>query len=105
MKIILFASLLALAFTDAAPLEKRDTVQGFDISHYQGTVNFKGAYSSGARFVIIKVGKLPHVQTIRTHWANRTVWQLSDQEDRPQRGRRTPTQTSPAITAEQQAPA
>ncbi|KAL8687700.1 MAG: hypothetical protein Q9218_006200 [Villophora microphyllina] len=38
----------------AEPLEKRDTVQGFDISHYQGTVNFKGAYSSGARFVIIK---------------------------------------------------
>ncbi|KAL9596233.1 MAG: hypothetical protein Q9219_005944 [cf. Caloplaca sp. 3 TL-2023] len=35
-------------------LEKRATVQGFDISHYQGTVNFKGAYSSGARFVIIK---------------------------------------------------
>lgn len=56
MKTILFASLLALAFTDAAPLEKRDTVQGFDISHYQGTVNFNGAYSSGARFVIIKVG-------------------------------------------------
>ena len=55
MKTTLFASLLALAFTDAAPLEKRDTVQGFDISHYQGTVNFNGAYSSGARFVIIKV--------------------------------------------------
>nr|QNJ46240.1 GH25 muramidase [Curreya sp.] len=30
------------------------TVPGFDISHYQGTVNFAGAYSSGARFVIIK---------------------------------------------------
>jgi len=29
-------------------------VSGFDISHYQGTVNFAGAYSSGARFVIIK---------------------------------------------------
>lgn len=39
----------------AEPLEKRSTVQGFDISHYQGTVDFKGAYSSGARFVIIKV--------------------------------------------------
>ncbi|KAI4089970.1 MAG: hypothetical protein L6R37_007964 [Teloschistes peruensis] len=38
----------------AEPLEKRSTVQGFDISHYQGTVDFKGAYSSGARFVIIK---------------------------------------------------
>ncbi|EGO51920.1 N,O-diacetylmuramidase [Neurospora tetrasperma FGSC 2508] len=30
------------------------TVQGFDISHYQGSVNFARAYSSGARFVIIK---------------------------------------------------
>lgn len=32
------------------------TVQGFDISSYQPSVNFAGAYSSGARFVIIKVG-------------------------------------------------
>ncbi|OCK75562.1 glycoside hydrolase family 25 protein [Lepidopterella palustris CBS 459.81] len=32
----------------------RATVQGFDISHYQGTVDFSSAYSSGARFVIIK---------------------------------------------------
>nr|QNJ46252.1 GH25 muramidase [Ascobolus sp.] len=29
-------------------------VPGFDISHYQSTVNFADAYSSGARFVIIK---------------------------------------------------
>lgn len=33
----------------------RATVQGFDISHWQPTVNFAAAYSSGARFVIIKV--------------------------------------------------
>ena len=104
MKITLFASLLALAFTDAAPLEKRDTVQGFDISHYQGTVNFKGAYSSGARFVIIKVGICLMCQTIPRHRANRTLWQLSDLENRLQRGRRTLIQTSPAITAEQRAP-
>ena len=42
----------------AAPvvqIEKRDTVKGFDISHYQPTVNYQGAYNSGARFVIIKV--------------------------------------------------
>ena len=32
------------------------TVQGFDISDYQPSVNFAAAYSSGARFVIIKVG-------------------------------------------------
>ncbi len=31
------------------------TVQGFDISDYQTSVNFAAAYSSGARFVIIKV--------------------------------------------------
>ncbi|KAK1248933.1 hypothetical protein MKX08_007153 [Trichoderma sp. CBMAI-0020] len=30
------------------------SVQGFDISHYQPTVNFAKAYSDGARFVIIK---------------------------------------------------
>ncbi|PTB43873.1 uncharacterized protein TrAFT101_002438 [Trichoderma asperellum] len=30
------------------------SVQGFDISHYQPTVNFQKAYSDGARFVIIK---------------------------------------------------
>ncbi|KAL9628788.1 MAG: hypothetical protein Q9204_005660, partial [Flavoplaca sp. TL-2023a] len=35
-------------------LDKRDTVKGFDISHYQPTVNYQGAYNSGARFVIIK---------------------------------------------------
>ncbi|KAI0453968.1 glycoside hydrolase family 25 protein [Xylaria acuta] len=29
-------------------------VQGFDISHYQSSVNFAAAYSAGARFVIIK---------------------------------------------------
>ena len=31
------------------------TVPGFDISHYQATVDFKGAYAAGARFVLIKV--------------------------------------------------
>ena len=31
------------------------SVQGFDISGYQGNVDFAGAYASGARFVIIKV--------------------------------------------------
>ncbi|KAK3693279.1 N,O-diacetylmuramidase [Podospora appendiculata] len=39
---------LALAGTAQA------TVQGFDISHYQSSVNFAAAYSAGARFVIIK---------------------------------------------------
>lgn len=31
------------------------TVQGFDISNYQSSVDFSAAYASGARFVIIKV--------------------------------------------------
>lgn len=59
MKLNFLAASLAICQTTfAAPadtLEKRATVQGFDISHYQTSVNFKGAYSSGARFVIIKV--------------------------------------------------
>lgn len=42
------ASFLALANGALA------TVQGFDISHYQSSVDFAAAYSSGARFVIIK---------------------------------------------------
>lgn len=33
-------------------------VQGFDISHYQETVDYQGAYDSGARFVMIKVFSL-----------------------------------------------
>jgi GH25 family lysozyme M1 (1,4-beta-N-acetylmuramidase) len=50
------AAILALAATAHA------TVQGFDISNYQPNVNFAGAYSSGARFVIIKVSSThPHL--------------------------------------------
>ena len=52
-------SIAALGIVSAAPtaaLEERiSSVQGFDISSHQPTVNFSGAYSSGARFVIIKV--------------------------------------------------
>ena len=57
MKLQTISLFVALGFVDAAPsnLEKRATVQGFDISHYQGTVDFQSAYNSGARFVIIKV--------------------------------------------------
>lgn len=58
MKLSTAFAVLVSTLASAAPapsnLEKRATVQGFDISHYQGTVNFAGAYSSGARFVIIK---------------------------------------------------
>lgn len=40
-------------------------VQGFDISHYQSSVNFAAAYSAGARFVIIKVSD--HAMARITH--------------------------------------
>lgn len=43
---VIAASLLGMA---------QATVQGFDISSYQPSVDFAAAYSSGARFVIIKV--------------------------------------------------
>jgi GH25 family lysozyme M1 (1,4-beta-N-acetylmuramidase) len=56
MKITALPFLLVAA--SATPLETRASgVQGFDISSYQGTVDFAGAYSSGARFVMIKVNK------------------------------------------------
>lgn len=45
----LFTSLSCLAGIASA------SVQGFDISHYQASVNFGAAYADGARFVIIKV--------------------------------------------------
>jgi GH25 family lysozyme M1 (1,4-beta-N-acetylmuramidase) len=50
---ILFLSILALAHT--APHQKRDSVYGFDISHYQSSVDFDAAYNDGGlRFVYIK---------------------------------------------------
>ncbi|KAE8334020.1 glycoside hydrolase superfamily [Aspergillus sergii] len=46
-----------LALTATAGLSLKatsDTVQGFDISNHQATVDFKAAYNDGARFVMIK---------------------------------------------------
>ena len=57
MKSITAAALLGLAATVQAD------VDGFDISHYQETVDYAGAYGAGARFVIIKVST-PHHQTV-----------------------------------------
>jgi GH25 family lysozyme M1 (1,4-beta-N-acetylmuramidase) len=58
---------LLLAAASATPLETRASgVQGFDISSYQGTVDFAGAYSSGARFVMIKVNSYSNIITGRT---------------------------------------
>ncbi|KAK4246162.1 glycoside hydrolase [Corynascus novoguineensis] len=48
MKSVLVASIAAFAAGVQA------AVQGFDISHYQSSVDFAAAYKSGARFVIIK---------------------------------------------------
>ncbi|KAI1105398.1 glycoside hydrolase family 25 protein [Jackrogersella minutella] len=45
---LFFATLLSLGSVALA------AVPGFDISHYQSSVDFAAAYSSGARFVIIK---------------------------------------------------
>ncbi|MDI1492709.1 MAG: hypothetical protein OHK93_004491 [Ramalina farinacea] len=50
---LLFLSALTVA-APTTPIEKRATVQGFDLSHYQANVDFQGAYNDGARFVIIK---------------------------------------------------
>ena len=54
---------IALSIALVAGTAHAAGVQGFDISSYQGTVDFAGAYTSGARFVIIKVCHLassPH---------------------------------------------
>lgn len=53
------ATLFGLAATAQA------AVDGFDISNYQESVDYAGAYEAGARFVIIKVGS-PSVLTVST---------------------------------------
>lgn len=45
---------LRLEERNATELTKRDSVQGFDISHYQGSVNYQAAYNGGLRFAYIK---------------------------------------------------
>lgn len=59
MKNTAISLLFAAGVASARPLEARASgVQGFDISSYQGDVDFAGAYASGARFVMIKVSEL-----------------------------------------------
>lgn len=53
-------ALLGLAATALA------AVDGFDISHYQESVNYAGAFNAGARFVIIKVQSTPHQPRLPT---------------------------------------
>lgn len=45
----------SLLTTVALATAAHAAVQGFDISNWQPSVDFAAAYSSGARFVIIKV--------------------------------------------------
>jgi len=45
---------VAVASADPVEIETLATVKGFDISHWQSSVNFAGAYKDGLRFVIIK---------------------------------------------------
>ncbi len=48
-------SALAASSLAAPHLKKRDSVSGFDISHYQPSVDFEAAYNDGGlRFVYIK---------------------------------------------------
>lgn len=56
MKYIITTIISCISIVSAAPagLAVRDTVQGFDISHYQSNVDFTGAYNAGLRFVMIK---------------------------------------------------
>jgi GH25 family lysozyme M1 (1,4-beta-N-acetylmuramidase) len=48
------AGLLVAGFAAAGPAQAATYVPGFDVSHYQGTVNYTTQYNNGARFVYIK---------------------------------------------------
>lgn len=72
------------------------TVQGFDISSYQPSVDFSAAYSSGARFVIIKV---PPILL-----APQQNFQANESNRQP-KAQPTSTQPSPITTSAQQTPA
>lgn len=57
MNSIMFYLFSLAAMTVAAPMGSllpRSSVQGFDVSHYQTSVDFASAYSGGLRFVFIK---------------------------------------------------
>lgn len=55
MKINTIALSLAGTAVTYALEARAETVQGFDISNHQESVDFAAAYESGARFVMIKV--------------------------------------------------
>jgi GH25 family lysozyme M1 (1,4-beta-N-acetylmuramidase) len=56
LPLVAAATAIPVNVTEEAVLEKRAVVYGFDISHYQSSVDFNAAYNSGGlRFVYIKV--------------------------------------------------
>ncbi|HEX2902692.1 MAG TPA: lysozyme [Jatrophihabitans sp.] len=52
--VLALIALVAGALAAAGPAGAVTVVRGFDVSHYQGTVNYGTQYSNGARFVYIK---------------------------------------------------
>ena len=55
-RFVMGSKTLFLVLTGSAVLlGVQAAVPGFDISHYQAHVDFKGAFTDGARFVLIKV--------------------------------------------------
>jgi len=57
LKSTLATALLSLSLVNAIPTTKvvaRDSVKGFDISHYQPNVDYDGAYAGGIVFALIK---------------------------------------------------
>jgi GH25 family lysozyme M1 (1,4-beta-N-acetylmuramidase) len=55
-----FSSILAVA-SASLPLISA-TVEGFDVSHWQSSVDFAGAYKAGLRFVMIKATESTNYQ-------------------------------------------
>ncbi len=47
-------TLTAALVVGAAPASASGVVYGFDVSHYQGSINWSAQYSAGARFVYMK---------------------------------------------------
>lgn len=71
----IFAAVISILFAIAtsAPLVQRsDSVHGFDVSNHQNyTIDFSGAYTSGARFVIIKVRLHLYIFVRHEYWKQR----------------------------------
>lgn len=56
--IVAIATIAGLASAlPSQPEARATTVQGFDISNHQKSVNFEAAEKDGAQFVMIKVGR------------------------------------------------